>query len=216
MRKESLNKLACNLIYPPEWLVPGHNELDSILRAGHGEDGEEGTEDLLLHHGLVLADLGDDSGGDIELSLVGVTPYRHLPLGGVEHVIQSVPVPLIDDPTEILTALRILPVPFEKNILNLFQKLGLDLGGTDEVVRGNAGLAKIDTLGPQQPPGHHVDVGGGVHPDRALAPKLQRDWGEVPVGRLPHLLPDHSTPREEDVVKLFLGQGVNILRLQSV
>ena len=98
----------------------------------------------------------------------------------------------------------------------------LYLGRTQEVVWGDAGLTKVDPLGPHEALGHHVEVGSGVHPHRTLAwnktslhcvqpyctlaSKLQGDGGQMLVGGLPDLPTDVPAPGKEDVVELLPEQ----------
>ena len=75
----------------------------------------------------------------------------------------SLCIPVIDDPAEVRTGFGITTVELFYDLLGLAQKLLLNSLRAQQVIGGNACLARIDKLPPQQPTHCNVVIYCVVH-----------------------------------------------------
>ena len=106
---------------------------------------------------------------------------------------------------------RILAVHSPHLLLAEFQETGCDTLVYENVVRSDAGLAKVEILAEHNPGGGDLEVGLLIHNHRTLASKFKGDRGEVD-GCLAHDHPAHSLAAgEEDIVPfLFKQVGIHV------
>jgi hypothetical protein len=75
-----------------------------------------------------------------------------------------------DNSTKVLGFFNILSIEIPQVGLACFNKSLSDILCAQNVVWGNAGLSRIDTLAPYDSPGSYIDIGIVRYYDRTLAP----------------------------------------------
>ena len=78
----------------------GVDQFDGAFNVGHRANGEDGAEQLVLHHGVVSGVLDVRHYGEVnpEILLVHFPAKRDLPVGSIQHSCETVEVPLIHNP----------------------------------------------------------------------------------------------------------------------
>lgn len=95
-------------------LLPGVDEVDGLLDALHGDDGEDRAEDLLLHDGAVGVDVGEDGGGDEAVLGVGLAADGDLV--ALEEVLEALEMAVGDDAAEVWGGAGIVAVEFFEDL----------------------------------------------------------------------------------------------------
>ena len=173
-------------------LVPTVDDVDGLLSRVDGDDGQDGTEYLVLHQGIVQLDLSDDSGSH-ELLLGRALPADDdLPLGGVQEGLEPRLVAVRHDPAVVRGGDRVR-VELLDDLLQQGQDLVLDRLGAEDVVRGHTDLAAVVELAPAESLDGVLQVTRPVNVGRGLPAQLQRAGGQVLVSCSPGML--QSTDR---------------------
>ena len=182
---------------------PAVDEVGGLLKAVEGQNGEEGAEDLLLHHRVVGRDPVQNGGLDLQALRVARSAADHLVR--VDEVHHPVEVPPVDHAHIAPVVQGVGPVQGGHPAPDAGDQLVLDPPVRQHIVGGHAGLAAVEELAEDQPLGGQVQPGGGVHHAGALAPQLQGHRGQMGGGGRHDLPADLGAPGEEDIVE-FLGQ----------
>ncbi|GAQ77547.1 hypothetical protein T45_09366 [Streptomyces turgidiscabies] len=185
-------------------LVPPGDEGDGGVQVGDSDDGQDGTEDLVAHHGRAGVDIGQDGGGDV----AGVTVVVAADDGPAvaQQAGQPVEVALVDDVAVVVAAGRIGAVHLTDRIAQVRLDPGARLAYREDVVGGDAGLARVHELAPGDTAGSRREVGARFDDGRALAAQLQSDRGEMTGRRRHDDTSDRAVAGVEDVVEPLLQQ----------
>ena len=81
-----------------ERFVPGVDQLESFLHTAHSQDGQDGPEDLLSHQRVLGCEIRDHGGRQVQVSQVPLPANHNFATTGVQHVVQPLPVALVDNP----------------------------------------------------------------------------------------------------------------------
>ena len=205
-------------------LGPVRQALVDLLEAVIGEDGQNGAENLLLHHRIALRRAVQNDGGDLQGFRRGLPAENRLV--PVDQAQQAVKVPLVDDPAVVRVLQRVLAVlPPDLPAQQLHQPAP-HAAVAEDVVRGHAGLAAVEVLAEHNPPGRQGEFGGLVHNAGALAPQLQHRRGQVLRRPAQHLAAHGLAAGKKDEVELLLqqrgvlppaaGDGGHVLRREAL
>ena len=184
------------------------DQLDRLLQILHHEHGQQRTEELLLHQRILRPLHPDQARRDPAFArFAGAAVQQLAPLPGpFQQTAQAVVLGLVHDAAQIGRAQRIRPEAFVDAGAQQGQQPVGDRTLHQQVVRSDAGLARIEGLAPNQAAGGHRQVGIRQHHRRALAAQFEGHGGEV-LGRGGHHQPAHPfAASEEDVIEPLLQQ----------
>ena len=100
---------------------------------------------------------------------------------------------------------------FADHALNLAFEQGqeriLDLAADEQIIRRDAGLARVQQLAEGNAPGGQGNVGALIHDDGAFAAQFQQNGGQVDAGLFHDQAAHRHSAGEEDAVEPLVQQG---------
>ena len=186
-------------------LFPALDELGCLVQALIGQHRQQGPEDFLLHDGVPGLNVIQQGGGNPQGVRLGLAAADHL--GRVNQTAEAVKVLAVDDLAVVGVGEGVGAVLPGNLLLNQGQKRLLHALVHQQIVGGNAGLAAVEELAKDNPPGRHLQIAVGGDDAGALASQLQGDRGQVDGGLFHHQPPHRDPAGEEDIVEPLLQKG---------
>ena len=188
---------------------PGIDKVHRLLNIVEGEDRENRTKNLFLHHRVIGRDVVQNGGLNFQSVWVPHSPAENL--SGVDQSHDSVEMLLIDHAHIALVVQRICAVHGGNPLFDAEQKAVLDTPVHKQIIRGHAGLAAVEQFAKDQPLCRQTQICSAIHDTRAFAPQLQGDR-DKPLCRLGHDLSPHlHSSGKKDVVEWLVQQGLIFL-----
>lgn len=180
--------------------------LDTLLDGSGSENGQKRAENLVLHQGIIVGDLCDDSRSDESSLLVSVTSSNDLSLGLAQHGGKSVPVVGGGDLGKVgVVLVNLTTVELVNPVLAGVDKLLLHLGLDNHVVGSHTGLASVYHLTPQGSLSGKLDVLAVLGDKNGrLTSELEDDGCQVLVGGSGNDLTDSVVTSVHNLVELLL------------
>lgn len=181
--------------------------VDGLAKGIKGQDGEDWTKRLLCHHAVVGRIEQDRSGGDEELGLVHLATHDDLTLTLIHHLLHAQKVSLIDHASQIRTRLGTIGERLLEGGIEVLDELVHYLTLNQDVVLGQAHLAGIQGLAPEQTLCGQLEVGVAGDESRIATAQFEADGGQV-LGSLFANDSGHTgTSGVEDLVPLLVEQS---------
>ena len=153
------------------------NETEGFLHVAHFEDGQDGTENLLLHDCIVCRDTIQEGGRETQGGCFIFTAHYHLAF--VNETQQAVEMLVIDNLAIVLVLERTLPVHLPDFFLQQRHELCMHVTVTEDVVGSDARLTHIEPLAEGEAAGGQAQVTVTVDDDGRLATQFQGDRREM-------------------------------------
>ena len=199
LREETLHGAASCKQVQRQWHGIPRYRCQRLFRLLPWDHRQHRPEDLLLHHRALQRDAGEDRGGDVAFTCIGVAAEEGVPFRQV--ALYPLKMLVVHHAREVGRVLRVLPEE-SRDMLGQGGQEGIQHFGMHQgVVRGDAGLPGVEKLAPGDAFGSEVHVGTAVHDGGAFAAEFQGD-GHQPWGcHGQHLAPNGRATGEEDVVE---------------
>ncbi len=129
----------------------------------------------------------------------------------VEHGVEPIKMPAVDDSSVVRAALWIIAVEITDRLAQRVQQAGRDPAVHPEMVGRDTGLAAVHEFPPNDAPGGHFDRSIGRHDARAFAAEFECHGCQVAGRRAHHHASGAGAASEENSVEFFAQQSLRAI-----